>query len=377
MRSALLVSSVLAGVALVSTMARAPTAFAAPPSASSAKAAPAPAVSPAKSTAAAAPATATTAATSPGSATTATSGASANATSATSAPTALAATSSNGAATPSGSDGPPSKYADTEHPHDSGDELYGETYVFIGARYRGTVLPEFLLSPFVKETGSFYLNQVGAEIEFRTNGFSIIPALTFSEYSTGGNVLILEAGKPENLAGNWSVINSSMKAINANVDFLWSKKLSRKLDFEYGFGLGIGAVFDSLVINWVYEDANGPYKSASGRSFTPCAKGDDLANKRGCSAADHSNSKNIKIGNYEEPSWFSGGAKPNVLLNLTVPHLGLRYKPDPKLVLRVGTGFSLTGFWFGLSGSFGLSKPLAKSKPAGKPSDVESEEVYQ
>jgi hypothetical protein len=252
------------------------------------------------------------------------------------------------------------------------------SYVYVGARYRGNILPGFLLSPFIKESGSFYLNQVGAEIEFRTGKFSIIPSLTFSEYSTGGDKLMVEAGKDITLASNWSVINSSMKALNANVDFLWSKRLSRKVDFEYGFGLGFGVVFDSLKINWVYADPAGAYKSEGGATYSLCNKGDDTTGRRGCSKADHSNSKFSKVGGFEEPSWLSGGAKPAFLPNITLPHVGIRYQPSPSLAFRLGGGFSLTGFWFGLGGSVGVSKSNKKAAAATpKSGDVESEESYQ
>ena len=38
------------------------------------------------------------------------------------------------------------------------------------------------------------------------------------------------------------------------------------------------------------------------------------------------------------------------------PQLGLRYKPIKQFEARLGLGFSLTGFWFGLSGDYGLEK---------------------
>jgi hypothetical protein len=252
------------------------------------------------------------------------------------------------------------------------------TYVYIGARYRGNLLPAFMLSPFLKETGSFYLNSLGVEAEFRTNRMSIIPSLSFAEYSTGGSVLVVEAGKPESVTGNWSVINSSLKSLSAQVDFLWSKPVAKNLEYEFGFGASLAVVFDTLQINWVYENANGDYRNASGKGYSLCQPGDDVGNRRGCSRADHNNSKLTKLIGFEEPSWFNGGSKPNFLPNLSLQLAGLRFTPAPQVALRAAAGISLSGLWFGISGSYGLSKPLPRKAPTpNKPSEVESEETYQ
>ena len=238
------------------------------------------------------------------------------------------------------------------------------TYVYVGARYRGNLLPEFMLSPFLRETGTFYLNSVGLEAEFRTNRMSIIPSLSFAEYSTGGSILVVEAGKPESVTGNWSVINSSLKSLSAQVDILWSKPVAKNLEYEFGFGAGLAVVFDTLQINWVYENANGEYRNAGGKGYSLCQPGDDVANRRGCSRADHNNSKLSKLSGFEEPSWFNGGSKPNFLPNLSLQLAGLRFTPAPQVALRAAAGISLSGLWFGISGSYGLSKPLARKAPS-------------
>jgi hypothetical protein len=288
-----------------------------------------------------------------------------------------AATEVSGAATKPGDHGDASEEevpveTPSTKPHED------RTYVFLGARYRGNLLPAFMLAPFLKETGTFYLNTVGVEAEFRTNRMSIIPSLSFAEYSTGGSVLVVEAGKPESVTGNWSVINSSLKSLSAQVDFLWSKPVAKNLEYEFGFGAGLAVVFDTLQINWVYENANGEYRNASGKGYSLCQPGDDVANRRGCSRADHNNSKVSKLTGFEEPSWFNGGSKPNFLPNLSLQLAGLRFTPAPQVALRAAAGISLSGLWFGISGSYGLSKPLSRKAPTPtKPSEVESEETYQ
>jgi hypothetical protein len=245
-------------------------------------------------------------------------------------------------------------------------------YRFVGVRYRGTIVPKAILNIFVNEGATIYSNSVGIEFEQRHDGFSIIPALTFSEYGQG-DTLFLEKGKPDSVIGNWSMINSQMKALYLSVDFLWSKKISRTLDFEYGFGAGLGALFGPLVINWVYDDPNGVYTSDNGRRFSACQNGDM---KSGCLANDHSNSKEIKTGRYEEPSWFGGGAKPVLFPTITIPNIGLRYKPVRSFAARAQIGFSITGFWFGISGSYGF-EGKKRTAPVKSPEAVEVEETVE
>ena len=63
-----------------------------------------------------------------------------------------------------------------------------------------------------------------------------------------------------------------------------------------------------------------------------------------------------KIGGYVEKNWFGGGSVPVFFPHISLPELGLRYKPIKQLETRLSVGFSLTGFFFGLSGSYGLEK---------------------
>ena len=79
-----------------------------------------------------------------------------------------------------------------------------------------------------------------------------------------------------------------------------------------------------------------------------------------CNPGTHSNPGVNKVGGYVEPSWAGGGSIPNVFPAINFPQIGVRYKPIKQLETRFGTGFSLTGFWFGLSANYGLEKQLTK-----------------
>lgn len=232
------------------------------------------------------------------------------------------------------------------------EELPGRRYYFVGLRYRGNVVPGFLLDMFVEEGKTIYTNMIGAEFELRKDGFSIIPALSYHELGTG-DILFKQKSTP-NIAANYSVVNSGLKLVYASVDLLWSAKLSTNVEFEYGAGFGLGGVFGDLENSWVTEDRSGPFSASTGRRYSRCdAVG---APGSGCNRVDHQNSDVDKVNGYKEPSWFNGGAKPAIFPWIS-PQIGLRIKPIKQFVARVGLGFSLTGFWFGINGQYGLEQP--------------------
>jgi hypothetical protein len=254
------------------------------------------------------------------------------------------------------------KSVTTEPPAETWDikdveEKPGKTYMFAGLRYRGNVIPAFMIHLFVDEGKTIYTNMVGAEFELRKDGFSLIPSLSFHELGTG-DILFKEKGTKE-IAGNYSIVNSSMKIIYAQADLLWSTKISKNVEFEYGAGFGLGVVFGELQNSWVKQGTGpGSLQSSTGLSFVRCPTVE--APGTGCNKADHQNSDVDKVGGYTEPTWLDGGSKPVVFPWISFPQIGLRFKPIKNFVGRLGLGFALTGFWFGLSGQYGLEQ---KPKP--------------
>ena len=249
-------------------------------------------------------------------------------------------------------------------------------YYFFGLRYRGDIIPKFVINAFVDGGSTIYSNAVGVELDSRKDGLSQVFALTLQNYNTG-DLLFLQKDKPQT-ANNYSVVNSSLNAIYASVDFLWSVPLdtSHHLDFEYGLGVGLGIVFGDLHDDWVYGGvgAAGPYYDpTTNQHFQQCPNTTDEPN---CSPGLHSNATTNKVGNYSEQAGIVG-PKPILFPMINFPQIGLRWEPVKTFEARLGMGFSLTGFWFGISGDYGLeqqddstlSKPKAKSKDKDKDKD--------
>lgn len=243
------------------------------------------------------------------------------------------------------------------------DERKGKTYLFIGARYRGVVMPKFLLNAFIDEGRTVYQNNAGIELDIRKDNFSIVPSLNFAEYGMG-DTLFFQKGKDPNDSSYWSNINSSLKEIYLSVDLLWSLKVNRYVDFEYGAGFGLGFLFGTLETSWVYANPQGPYTSPEGKRFSPCiTENDDPA----CTRASHQNADVAKVNHYHESLWSGGGSVPNIIPHIYFPELGVRIKPVREMEARVGLGFSLTGFYFGISGDYGIEK---KPENAGDPKSM-------
>jgi len=258
---------------------------------------------------------------------------------------------------------PPEKGWDTSDTR----EDPSKRYYFFGVRYRGDVIPKFLINAFVDGGATIYSNAVGLELDSRKDGFSTVFGLTLQNYNTG-DLLFLQSGKPQT-ANNYSVINSSLNAVYASVDFLWSVPLdvSHHWDFEYGLGVGLGVIFGDLHDDWVYggPGAPGPYHDpTTNQNFQQCP---NTTVDPACNPANHSNATIAKVGNYSEQAGIAG-PKPILFPMVNFPQLGLRYKPVKNFEARLGLGFSLTGFWFGISGDYGLEKEedSTPTKPAAK-----------
>ncbi|MGD0676645.1 MAG: hypothetical protein ABSC94_14595 [Polyangiaceae bacterium] len=242
-----------------------------------------------------------------------------------------------------------------------------KTYKFIGLRYRGNWIPKWMENIFVSEGKDIYSNNVGLEFDIRKGGQSVIPWIQYSDYSTG-NILFWQKGT-QDTANNYSVVNSGLKAIYVGLDELWSVPVvAGKLDFEYGFGVGMGAVFGDLRNGWVYDSgASGPLTGSNGHHYTPCPSTNAGF---GCSEMDHSNAAVAKVSGYIEPNWFGGGSVPVIFPHIAIPQFSLRYKPIKQLETRFSLGFQLTGLWFGISADYGLEQrpdPGAKTGGTASP----------
>jgi hypothetical protein len=240
-------------------------------------------------------------------------------------------------------------------------EKGGERYIFIGARYRGTIIPKAFENIFVAGGATIYSNSVGIEADIRKDAFSLIPAISYTSYGTG-DILFLQKNEAD-IPGNWSVVNSSLSAIYLTADLLWSVKLAPTVDFEIGAGFGLGILFGSLEDNWVSQataTTPGALAGGNGNYYVACTTANGNLAQSGCRPGDHTSPTPAKINGYNEPFWTGGGSVPNIFPHISIPQIGLRFKPIKQLEGRIGVGFSITGVWFGASADYGFETPEKK-----------------
>ncbi len=193
----------------------------------------------------------------------------------------------------------------------------------------------------------------------------MIPSVELHEYGTG-DMLFLQKGKDASLAAELLGRQQQPEAIYLGLDELLVGHRWRTIcDFEFGFGVGIGVIFGTsqrLGLRRLRTDRS---RRATASTTRECqAVGDSSPGLDGLHQSTRTRARrSAKVGGYTEPNWFNGGSVPVIFPHISFPQLGLRYKPIKQFEARLGLGFSLTGFWFGLSGDYGLEKPTRAPPP--------------
>jgi hypothetical protein len=220
-------------------------------------------------------------------------------------------------------------------------EVEGQTYYFIGARYRHTFLPKWMLNLFVDGGPSVVsIPSFGVEGGFRKDGFDIIGAITYADYSMKEFPF---KGKSEADTA-YEIVKSNLKLINLSADFLWGTDFSPKFSFQYGATAGLAIVFGELKRNQARPPTGTAPSDPDG--YVKCGAPGE--------AGGYCDNSNDHYGEYAEPSWFNGGKKPNIY-PIFGPMIAFRYKPARQFVARVDGGFNLfSGFFFGVGLNYGF-----------------------
>lgn len=218
-------------------------------------------------------------------------------------------------------------------------EKPGETYYFAGLRYRGIILPKFMMNMFADGGTTVYVNGFGAEFGIRKDGFEFLPAIWYADYGMDPTPFKSKTDPPQ----AWELVESNLKVLFISADFLWSKPLNQQFAINYGAGAGFGFVFGDIIRNEAYPP-NGQTPDSDGSGLVKCG------NQRNVFGGYCPNDGQY---NFEEPSWTDGGSKP-ILFPWLVVQTGLRYKPHRRFVGRLDLGFGTSGFFFGLGANYGL-----------------------
>lgn len=208
---------------------------------------------------------------------------------------------------------------------------------WIGARYRGVIIPASLFHIFADGARSLVVPGAGLTWTMPAGDAEMVISLSYLSYSMG-ETPFKPRGGPDT---DWELVSSSLSALNATVDLLWSIPLDARGQWtlKLGGGVGVGWTFLGDIHRVQAYPKDG--KPADPYTYLKC-KGPN--NPKGtfsyCNALDKDATH---YGDYAEPSWFSKGLRPSIYPWLMLPEVSLAWKVTPRAVIDLGVGASLTG----------------------------------
>jgi hypothetical protein len=222
-------------------------------------------------------------------------------------------------------------------------EQPGKTYRAVGLRYRGVIVPKFMMNLFGSGGRTVLANGIGPEFTVRKDGFEYEFAATYMSYAMDPTAFKAKSDGPD----AWEIVESRIKVFYLTADFLWSHDLAPELAINYGGGAGLGIVWGDLFRTQAYPGAGA--NNDTGDGYLPCVGPGQpaIGNPPFC------DNTNNHYNGYTEPSWSGGGSKPIVFPWLAL-QTGLRYKPHRNFIARLDAGFGLSGFFLGLGADYGL-----------------------
>jgi hypothetical protein len=231
-------------------------------------------------------------------------------------------------------------------------EKDGKSYRFVGMRFRNVIVPKFILNLFSDGGATVNVFTFGPELSTRKEGLEIDLALSYADYSM--NPFLFKGKNDADDA--WEIVSSDMKLVYLTADLLYEIPLDRekgRFSLLVGGGVGLGVVFGNLYRAQARPLDPGSLNPDDVRQWSRCTGpgGGGVDPGTGNVFCDNSNDH---FGDYDEPSWINGGSKPSVFPWISFPQVSFRYKPIKQLQTRLDAGFSITGFFFGMSAGYGL-----------------------
>ncbi len=214
-------------------------------------------------------------------------------------------------------------------------ELKGKPYYFVGLRYRGMLVPKFMMNLFGDGGRSVYVNAFGPEFTVRRDNFEYVLSAWWAGYNMP-NTPFKASGDP---VVAYELVKTSLNVLYLTSDFNWSSQINPVFGLNFGVGAGFGVVWGDLTRVQAYPNGRGGY--------TKCAYAGDPLGGGYCG------NDNNHYNNYKEPSWADSGSKPLVFPWLAL-QTGVRIKPHKHFMARIDLGWAITGPFFGISGNYGI-----------------------
>ncbi|MFO0548283.1 MAG: hypothetical protein U0271_07855 [Polyangiaceae bacterium] len=220
---------------------------------------------------------------------------------------------------------------------------------WIGARFRGLLVPEFVMN--LVGDGGTTTYWPGAAITYtaRLEVVDIEPTLMVTSYALGTTPF-----KPHDTPDTeWELVESDLWGLTATVDILYRVKLddARHVELRIGGGFGVGWAFTGELYRWQSYPASG--EPGDPAAYEKCVGPNNPAGTfRYCNQLD----KDAERYGAPDATWFTGGARPVVYPWLSLPQIGLSFRPVPEVAIDLEIGLTLNGLLTGLGLRFGVGK---------------------
>ncbi len=220
---------------------------------------------------------------------------------------------------------------------------------YLGARFRDFIIPGFIFDWFA-DGGPDAVNVFsgGPEFALQSGALEVIFAVTVPYADFSMNEFMFKDRQDPKQA--YEIVSSSLKLLTISVDLLGRIELEKTgmVALLIGGGAGISGVLGDIRRNQAYPVNFDDPDPDVAKKWKKCANSDD-PNGVAPDGTDYCDLDNDHYGSYVEPSWVNGGSKPVVFPYLALPHIAVEILPIEQFMIRVDTGFSITGFFVGLA----------------------------
>lgn len=229
-----------------------------------------------------------------------------------------------------------------------GGDADGAAPVWIGARYRGLLVPSFVMNVVGEGGTTAYLPGGSLTVEVPVSSrLDFVGSLGAQSFATGP-FPFKPHGTPDT---EWEIVESDLVAIVATAELMWRFPLddAERVSFRLGGGLGVGlSVIGDLYRTQAYPASGDP---SDPDSYEPCVGPNDPAGTfRYCNQLD----KDATRYGEADRALGDGGARPVVYPWVALPQLGLELRPTDGFAIDLELGLSLTGFFGGAGAKLAL-----------------------
>ncbi len=208
---------------------------------------------------------------------------------------------------------------------------------YLGANYRGYILPRFLTGFFGEGGQTFVAPGAGLTFTRVSGEFDLTFSVDYASFSLGPTPF-----KPSDTPDTeYEIIESSLASLHATLELHWNKPLDAKKRVRLRIGGGLG--FGVMGFGELYRTQAYPASFVPGDPYTylPCQGPNNPGGSfRYCNQLDKDATR---YPGYTEPSWFNGGVRPTIYPWFALPIIGLSFRPTPRIAIDLDVAPSIAG----------------------------------